>query len=233
MAKKKNANEVLLDNVVIETQSEIAPVEEEKTTPPTCIDPEWTKYVLSLMTDDELEQGMPKVDGLRRVATFLFGPFSTNTEVVQTPNVDNGYRATVVVKLDFNKPIFSCSGSADVFSGNTNKMFAIHPVATAETRAEGRALRRALRLTKVISAEELDGADKDEPNGTDNRIQSGVLNGLKIMASKVGVNLDKLSLYMGYQTNSLEDLSNADGIKISEKIGKFQRKEEAIPDEIK
>ena len=50
---------------------------------------------------------------------------------------------------------------ADVWHGNTDDLFCAHPVATASTRAEGRALRKALKV-RVLAAEEL--AKKDIVN---------------------------------------------------------------------
>ena len=43
---------------------------------------------------------------------------------------------------------------ADVWHGNTDDLFCAHPVATASTRAEGRALRKALKI-RCLAAEEL------------------------------------------------------------------------------
>src|SRR5688500_6009345 len=61
--------------------------------------PEWSDYVLSQLTDNEKDNGSPRVDGLRRIATKLLGPFSSHTEVVQAPGLDG--RATVMVRLEF------------------------------------------------------------------------------------------------------------------------------------
>ena len=80
------------------------------------------------------------------------------------PSSDNNGpgRATVVYKvvIDWGNTGFlrTFSEVADVWHGNTDDLFCAHPVATASTRAEGRALRKALKI-RVIAAEEL--AKKD------------------------------------------------------------------------
>lgn len=199
---------------------------------PSFTDPKWTDYVLTLFDKSELENGNPKADGLRRVAEYILGPFNTITNVEQVPTVDNAGRATVVVTVSFMDGR-TVSGAADVFSGNTDKKFAVHPVATAETRAEGRALRKALRLTKVLTAEELQNADADEPNGEDNRIVTGMLNSLIVMCDRLGVDLLKLALWMKFEVNSTDELTKRQGLDISNKLAKFQRKEEEIPNEVR
>ena len=47
---------------------------------------------------------------------------------------------------------------SDCWHGNTDDLFCAHPAATASTRAEGRALRKALKI-RCLAAEEL--AKKD------------------------------------------------------------------------
>ena len=47
---------------------------------------------------------------------------------------------------------------ADSWEGNTDDMFCVYSTATAATRAEGRALRKALRL-RVVAAEEVTKKD--------------------------------------------------------------------------
>lgn len=229
----KSADE-LLNSVVVEKELTPNIVTEEAETRPQMTDPKWTDYVLDLFEDKELDNGMPKADALRRVAELVLGPFNSYTHIEQTPTIENAGRATVLVELEFltgYKQRFS--GAADVFSGNTAREYAVHAVATAETRAEGRALRKALRLTKVLTAEELQGPDADEANGTDKRIVSGMLNSLVVMCDRADVDLTKLAIKMGYDIQVPEDLTHKQGLEISTQLSKYQRKLEDIPVEVK
>lgn len=195
-------------------------------------DPEWTDYVLSLFADKELDNGNPKVDALRRVAYKLLGPFSSRTSVVQPPDLDG--RATVVVTLEFGSgysPIV-VDGAADVSSVNTAREYAVHAVATAETRAEGRALRKALKLTKVLAAEELHNADSDEANGADGRIPTSMVSSLKMMCAIQNIDLERLA-ETKFSVSSPEDLTLAQGRQLSTTLYKYKKLEEEIPDEIK
>ena len=124
-------------------------------------DIEWTDYVLSLLSEDEKIQGNPTTDGLRRVFEKAMNCtiIESTSDVVQSPQPSNEKRATVVhslsycmndSSLDDSLKIRTVNGAADVYWGNCDKVFRNHPVAVAETRAEGRSLRRALRLRKVL-----------------------------------------------------------------------------------
>ena len=127
---------------------------------------EWNDYVLGLLSDDEKIDGNPTTDGLRRIFEIALNctVISAESTVIQSPSPDNEKRATVSHSLTYvlndggTDPLFktrTVSGAADVYWGNCDKIYRNHPVAVAETRAEGRALRRALRLRKVVAAEEL------------------------------------------------------------------------------
>jgi hypothetical protein len=230
-ASETLSNLVVTPDIQLTTTEEASPFV-EPTLQPKPTDVGWTDYVLGLFDKKELENGMPRTDALRRVAELLLGQFHIHTQVIQTPTIDNAGRATVVTTITLGNG-YNYQGAADVFSGNTDKRFAVHAVATAETRSEGRALRKALRLTRVLAAEELYGADADEANGTDNRIPSGMLNGLTIMCSSQKINLVKLAVYMGYNIAVPEDLTQQQGLEISNKLAKIKQGKEPLVDVIK
>lgn len=132
---------------------------------PSRTDPAWNDYVMSLFTEDELkeEEGkkFPYVHGLRRVSALLFGEpiFSGPTQVFPPTESDLPGRATVVYKVEFEE--FTYAEVADCWLGNTDQVFLPFTSAMASTRAEARALRKALRL-KNAAAEELTKVDTAE-----------------------------------------------------------------------
>ena len=197
--------------------------------------PEWQDYVFNQFTEQELENKCPKTDGLRRVAELLMGPFGSKTIVESCPSNTNSGRATVVVELMFrNCPYRNCSGASDVFGGNTQPQFASHAVATAETRAEGRALRRALRLTNTLSAEEASGISASEEQMEDSDpMPDEMKTSIQAMANKTNIDLPNLLGYMGYNTKNLSELTKKDAQRIADKIGSLNRDKENIPDELK
>ena len=134
---------------------------------PSMFSDEWNDFVMAHFHRNELIDGNPICAGLRRVAEFLLGDIVESGPEQVFPAMDGSSpdRATVVFKVVFN---WMNSGQqrvfkevADVWHGNTDDLFCAHPVATASTRAEGRALRKALKL-RCLAAEEL--AKKDIVN---------------------------------------------------------------------
>jgi len=117
--------------------------------------------IMSLFDDSELADGKyPKAVGLRRVAEDVLGKIvrSGPTQVIMSQDHNGLPMATIVYELVFVDGTV-VSDIADCWVGNTPDTFAVHPSATASTRAEGRALRKALKLN-VVTAEEMDN-DKD------------------------------------------------------------------------
>lgn len=153
------------DFVVSPDEEEISEEPEIKT--PLIYSLEWSDYVLSLLTDGDKKDDNPTCDGLRRIAESLIGPIThKTTQVIQSPKDNNGI-ATVKVSLHFfvidSSKIFGTreistlveDGVADCGVYNTDHPYCKYQTATAETRAEARALRKVLRLRKVVAAEEI------------------------------------------------------------------------------
>lgn len=134
---------------------------------PDILSPEWNDYVMTLFTPNELFDGYPLTAGLRRIAEKLIGPIDSSRPTHVFPVQGDGVgRATVVYEIAFLVMDDSTGAHrrviygdvADVFEGNTDDKFLVHAVATAATRAEGRALRKALKL-RTLAAEELTKKD--------------------------------------------------------------------------
>jgi hypothetical protein len=153
-------------NTAVPTVTEDKSLDEAEKTGPEPGDPEWTDYVLDQLSEGEkvvMDRGIcPKTDGLRRVATKQYGPLSEETEVLNWPQ-DGKHSAVVKVTISYKEKYSDShryvSGAANVNSKTTNEPYVYHAVACAETKAEGRALRRLLCLAGVIVAEELGDVD--------------------------------------------------------------------------
>ena len=143
---------------------EIKEDEQEGEVTPSVTSEDWHEYVMSQFKPNELIDGNPITAGLRRVVEVVLGEVIETGPVEVFPATDpNGPgRATVIYRVVLEEyesgRTKSYSDTADVWHGNTDDLFCAHPVATACTRAEGRALRKALKL-RVLAAEEL--AKKD------------------------------------------------------------------------
>ena len=145
-------------------ESEAGDTKEPELTMPAYGSREWNDYIMSKFEPHELIDGNPVCAGLRRVTEDVLGSIvsSRPSQVWPSTDVNGPGRATVIFEVVIN---WMDSGEfrtfaevADVWHGNTDDLFCAHPVATASTRAEGRALRKALKV-KCLAAEEL--AKKD------------------------------------------------------------------------
>ena len=218
---------------------------------PSPTDKEWSDYVLSQFSEDEKYNGLPTIDGLRRVATLLIGDIvRQDTQIVQCPSQPDN-RATAIHTIEFlngysNNGIQVCksfSGAADSYWGNTDKIFNKYPVAMAETRAECRALRRALNL-KTVSVEEISEIAKqenvicpDELNLETGRITNNQINFLEILVRNDQRGLD-IDLQKFVQTkypniNNIKELLHSQSLILQKELSELQQDKTKIPDEIK
>jgi hypothetical protein len=220
---------------------ETATVEQVKI--PTIHDIEWTDYVLSFLTDDEKIMGNPTTDGLRRIFEKVMDCqiIESESKVIQCPSRENEMRATVQFTLTFKPNVSntafidsrSVSGCADVYWGNCDKVFRNHPVAVAETRAEGRALRRALRLRKVVAAEEIATEIEDHPDAnTINKITNNQINFIDVMAQRLNINVVKLFKDHKLEQENVYDVLHQEAVDVIRSLSKYQQNISEIPENI-
>jgi hypothetical protein len=210
---------------------------------PNINDVEWTDYVLSLLSDDEKISGNPTTDGLRRIFEIALNctVVESVSNVVQTPDISNEKRATVIHTISYhlndtstevsnlNKRVVS--GAADVYWGNCDKVYRNHPVAVAETRAEGRALRRGLKLRKVVAAEELAKDIEDHPDhDTVTKITNNQLNFMDVLAKRLDINMKKLLVKLDLNSDNLYNISYNDAVNVVTHLTQYQQKNNVSED---
>jgi hypothetical protein len=205
---------------------------------------EWNDYVLGLLSDDEKIDGNPTTDGLRRIFEIALDctVVESTSNVVQTPDPNNEKRATVVHTIGYilnnserkEDPLLlnmrTVSGAADVYWGNCDKVYRNHPVAVAETRAEGRALRRGLKLRKVVAAEELAQNIEDDPHGNNvDKISEQQINFIDVMAKRSNINIKELLLDLGISASNIKSISHDTAVGIIRELSKHQQNLNQIP----
>ena len=187
--------------------------------------------------------GNPTVDGLRRITELVLGPIvHTETEIVQVPTKENEGRATAVctVAVLVGDTGYSrkASGSGDAWHKNTDMPYSKFPVAMAETRAEGRALRRVLQLRKVVAAEELsaratDSQDEDYSESV-NENQS---NFIDVMCKSDGrgmdIDVEKFVTSQYPHIKNMDQLTHFEASSLIQMLSRYQQNMEDVPDSIK
>ena len=205
----------------------------------------WTDHVLSLLSDDEKIKGNPTTDGLRRIFEIALDcvVIGADSTVVQSPDPSNEKRATVVHNLSYvlkNLPqdqedikYRSVSGAADVYWGNCDKIFRNHPVAVAETRAEGRALRRALKLRKVVAAEEIAENIEDNVDGLNvSKISSNQINFIDVLSKRLNLNTISLFSSLDLVYDSIYNINHEDAVSAIQKLNQYQQDLSSLPESL-
>jgi hypothetical protein len=233
---KKENTESVNETVGVEVEAKL-----NRVTPN---DLEWTDHVLSLLSDDEKISGNPTTDGLRRIFETALNCtiISAEPNVVQSPTVDNERRATVVYSIAYvlnDEPNDSLvkqrvvAGAADVYWGNCDKVFRNHPVAVAETRAEGRALRKGLKLRKVVTADEI-AKDIDTSHLEENnigKINSTQINFFDVFGKRLNINIIKLLANLAIDSKNIYNIPYDDAVKTITTLSEYQHNNN-IPQDI-
>lgn len=201
---------------------------------------EWSNYVMKQFEKDELLKGNPTVNGLRRVAELLLGPVVRSVgKVVQCPNPDNEGRAVVEYEVTFlwtdddevGQPHERTFGdAADVYVGNTDDEYARYPTATACTRAEARALRKALKL-QAVAAEELTNKPVAEANFDFISTTQKVL--IKKLCRDLDINIHKFINFGELDYDDINEISHAKAVAMITHLNSLQQDVEKVPNNLK
>jgi len=177
-----------------------------------------------LLKEDEIvvtENGdyLVTVDGLMRVAMEHTDFVGYKTNVVQVPEKKNDWSATATVTIKFASG-FIFSGSADARCGTMADGFKSYSTALAETRALGRALRRALHI-RACTEEEI--SDEERPI-TD--IQKNLIK--KQFVDKDVIDIRDIYGIIGRDISTIGELTEKEAVlvidKANKKIGKTHKK---------
>lgn len=240
------ATENLFDDVELSTPSntKVGTKDVIQTDMPSMLSPEWHDYAMTLFQPSEMVDGHPLVAGLRRVAELVLGPmvFSGPTQVFPVQRDDHHGRATVIFTVEFACGV-KYAEVADSWEGNTDDMFCAFAVAIASTRAEARALRKALKI-KGVAAEELTKKDtakivreisttktssEGEYNEND-RMSDAQYNFIDIKCKQL--NIDGTKLFSLFSVDSGKKVSKKVASEIIDKLNDFQRDKSIIPEDL-
>ncbi len=182
-------------------------------------DPGWTQYVLGQFTDDELDGKNPRVEGLRRVAEALVGDIiEEGCDLVSPPTIDNGMRACAKAWFVFatSEGERTYAALADACDDNCLSQFKSYPTAMADTRAKGRCLRNALKLRRVVAAEEIDPANVAFSRDDDKEmIDSVQITAIHILSERKKVSIKScLKMVDKNETADIESITKGEAKKI-------------------
>ena len=211
---------------------------------PSMLSAEWHDYAMTLFHESELVDGHPLVAGLRRVSELVLGTivFSGPTQVFPVQREDHHGRATVVFSVEFANGV-RYSEVADSWEGNTDDMFCAFAVAIASTRAEARALRKALKI-KGVAAEELTKKDtakivreissqKPSSDGDYNeqsRMSDAQYNFIDVKCKQLNIN--GVLLFKEFNVDSGKKVSKKVASDIIDRLNDYQRDKSSIPESI-
>ncbi len=211
---------------------------------PSMLSPEWHDYAMTLFEESEMVDGHPLVAGLRRVSELVLGPivFSGPTQVFPVQRDDHHGRATVVFSVRFANGM-EYSEVADSWEGNTDDMFCAYAVAIASTRAEARALRKALKI-RGVAAEELTKKDtakivrdisnnKKSSEGEYNeqdRMSDAQYNFIDIKCKQLNINGEQL--FKQHNADHKKKVSKRIASDIIDVLNDYQRDKNTIPESI-
>ena len=211
-------------------------ISEEIMAAPEPTDEGWYDFLIDNLYENELVQGNPTTDGLRRLTERFYGEIvKSKSDVIDTEHDGNGLRCTVRHTLLIRKyktgTLAECDACIDVDYRGVPHPFNRHVVATADTRAEGKALRRALKL-RVVTAEEVQTqVSEEEVLTAQDHINDQQIMAINAVCRKHNLNVEKVTKSVYNNAKTLKQLTNLEASVLMDKITSYQR-EKSIPEEL-
>lgn len=209
---------------------------------PEMFEPAWFDFVMSHFQPDELvedkktKKKCPRVHAMWRVAEQLLGMIEYDCDIVKAPGQNDrsaSVKAVVVIHphASVTLPAGKYAGAAEGCEANIGDGFDKYVLAVTETRALGRALKKALRLHKTIAAEEMDFQDWSDTAAED-RITQTQLGVIDKAASTANVNVRKFIQAEAAKKslNLLMFLPKSFGAHLAKTITQYQGKGQAPPE---
>ena len=217
----------------------------QKESRPDCLSPEWNDFVMGHFQDNELIDGNPLTAGLRRVAELLVGEIisSKPVDVQLMQTTDPIGRCVVTYEVQFfikngeTEFVKTYADVSDVWAGNTDDLFAVHGPATASTKAEGRALRKALKI-RAVAAEELCKKDVskflgEQTNQHEQRITKEQLIFFEKKCKLLDIDVMAFINSGSKNYRSIYEVTRETARKMIKEINKFLNDDSLIKEEIK
>lgn len=226
---------------------------------PDQLSPEWHDYVMKQFQDYELVEingeKYPNCYGLRRVVEALVGTIieSKPTNLILSPDSTGATpgRATCIYEVTIRDHesghIKKYGDVAEVFSLNCDDLFLAYPAATAVTRAEGRCLRKLLKV-RCVAAEELTrnknvgeavravikSAPTDGSYQEEDPISGAQIKAVESRCGILGIDIMKFinSYEDGKKYSKLEDVRKKTAITMIGLLNSYQNNKEPIPSDI-
>lgn len=236
-----------------ENEVEVGTKDEVREVTPIYGSKEWHDWIMAKFEPSELFDGNPTCAGLRRVVEEVLGDVvvSRPSQVFPATCVDGPGRATVVFEIVIDwqgtGKLRTYAEVADVWHGNTDDLFCAHPVATASTRAEGRALRKALKL-RCIAAEELArkkdieaivqqsvAAKRRDVDGEwrgDVKITSAQANFIDTKCKQLDIDVMEFVNSGNEVYSNIDEITKETASKMLSALNSYQNKKKPIPDGI-
>lgn len=223
----------------------------QKMSVPDYLSPEWHDFVIGHFVPEELSEGNPTTAGLRRVAELLLGPVVSSGPIkIWAVEGSLAGRATVQYEIRIawrqGVPDGSYGGTrvfgdvADTYAGNSAALFAAYAVATSSTRAEGRCLRKALKL-RCLSAEEIttEEVEKNVAESTPDAIGKEQITFIDQRCKKLDldvvkfINFEVQTQSIGNTFRSIYDVNKSQAAGFIQDLNKLTNAREKIPEGIK